>query len=205
MREERQALAGLSARARPASRARARISCLVRRAAAKRRDGVVQCGGFLAGAEFDAVVEVHAVGEMGEAEFEAGWLHLGEELVLAVEAAVAVVAGVVGVVQFAGLQDAGGNAVLGGEVERGGQLAAGQRGGVGDDREHAVTECAMGLPGEIGGIGSAGVCDQQRVERTEDLAEHVVSFGQLHMQTHCKGLGRATAICGSCRMKCAGR
>ena len=44
-------------------------------------------GGLLAGAELASVVKVHAVGEVGEAEFNARGFHLGEELIFAVEAA----------------------------------------------------------------------------------------------------------------------
>ena len=104
------------------------------------RERVVHRGGFLAGTEVAAVVEVHAIGEVGEAELEARGFHLGEELVLAMEAAVAVVANVVWVVEFAGLQDVSRDAVFGGEVERRGQFPAGQGGRVGDDGEHAVAE-----------------------------------------------------------------
>ncbi len=60
-------------------------------------------GGLLAGTEFAAVVEVHAVGDVGEASRCSLGFHLGEELVFAVEAAVGVVALVVGAFEFVGL------------------------------------------------------------------------------------------------------
>ena len=75
----------------------------------ERGDGVVLGGGLLAGAEVSAVVEVHAVGDVGEAVLGAELLHLGEELVFAVEAALGVVALVVGVFELGGLQDVGGD------------------------------------------------------------------------------------------------
>ena len=66
-------------------------------------------GGLLAGAEVAAVVEVHAVGDVREALRRHGRLHLGEELVFAVEASLGVVALVVGVFEFVGLEDLGGD------------------------------------------------------------------------------------------------
>ena len=87
-------------------------------------DGVVQGCGLLAGPEGcyrrRAIVEVHAVGEMTEASFCAGFFHLGEELVFAVEAAAGVVALVVGIVELGGVEDVGGDVVVGGEGEGGG-------------------------------------------------------------------------------------
>ena len=76
---------------------------------------MVLSGGLLAGAEFAAVVEVHAVGDVCEAGCRAGLFHLGEELVFAVEAAVGVVALVVGAFEFVGLEDLRGDVVLGSE------------------------------------------------------------------------------------------
>ncbi len=72
MREERQALAGLSARARPALRARERISALESWAVTRGARAPCCCGGLLAGAEGGdvrgLVVEVHAEGDVLEAE-----------------------------------------------------------------------------------------------------------------------------------------
>ena len=89
-------------------------------------EGVVHRSGLLAGAELAAVVEVHAVGNVGETGLLAAGFHAGEELVLAVETALGVVALVVGVVEFGGEEGFGGNVVLGGEGEGGGQLGAGE-------------------------------------------------------------------------------
>lgn len=89
-------------------------------------EGVVHRSGLLAGAELAAVVEVHAVGNVGETGLLAAGFHAGEELVFAVETALGVVALVVGVVEFGGEESFGGDAVLGGEGEGGGQLGAGE-------------------------------------------------------------------------------
>ncbi len=90
----------------------------------ERGEGSVLSGGLLAGAEGGdvggAVVEVHAIGDVGEVPGAAKALHNREELVLAVEAAVGVVALVVGVGELFGLEDLGGNAVVGGEGQGGG-------------------------------------------------------------------------------------
>ncbi len=64
MREERQALAGLSASASPASRARVRISALVSWAVTRGARAPCCDGGLLAGAEVATVVEVHAIGDV---------------------------------------------------------------------------------------------------------------------------------------------
>ena len=104
MREERQAEAGLSARFEAGVAGECADLGFGEFGVDEGGEGSVEGGGALAGAELGyaggAVVEVHAEGEVGEAEGEAGALHLGEELVLAVEAAVGVVADVVGVVEF---------------------------------------------------------------------------------------------------------
>src|ERR1700710_1420693 len=118
------------------------------------------CRGLLAGAEFAAVVEVHAVGYVGEAGCGAGLFHLGEELVFAVEAAVGVVALVVGAFELVGLEDLRGDVVLGGEGEGGGEFGAGEGGGVGDDGLHFFAEGLVRGVGEVGGVGAAGVGDQ---------------------------------------------
>ena len=57
---------------------------------------------------------------MGEGFLGAELLHLGEELVFAVEAALGVVALVVGVFELGGLEDVDGDGVFGGEGEGGG-------------------------------------------------------------------------------------
>ena len=56
----------------------------------------------------------------------AGSLHLGEELVFAVEAALGVVALVVGAFEFVGLEDLDGDVVVGGKGEGGGEFGAGE-------------------------------------------------------------------------------
>ena len=122
------------------------------------------CGGLLAGAEFAAVVEVHAVGDVREAARCADLLHLGEELVFAVKAAVCVVALVIGAFQFVGLEDLDGDAVFGGEGKGGGEFGAGKRGGVGDDGLHVFAEDLVGGVGEIGGVGAAGVGDEDAAQ-----------------------------------------
>ena len=110
---------------------------------------------MLAGTEVSTVVEVHAVGDVSEAALGAEVLHLGEELVFAVEAALGVVALVVGVFELGGLEDVGGDGVLGCEGEGGGEFGAGEGWGVGDDGEHFVAEGLVGGVSEVGGVGAA--------------------------------------------------
>ena len=160
MREERQALAGLSQMRRFACVREGADFRLGELRFDQRCDGVMLCCGLLAGAEFAAVVEVHPVGDVLEAAPGALGLHLGEELVFAVEAALAVVADVVGVVEFVRVENVGRDAVRGGEGEGGGEFGARQGGGVGDDGQHPVAEHLMRDPGEVGGVGAAGVGDQ---------------------------------------------
>ena len=83
-------------------------------------DSVVLGCGLLAGAKFAVVVEVSAIGEVGEASFCAGFFHLGEEFVFAVEAAAGVVALIVGVVELVGVEDLEWDVAFGGEGEGGG-------------------------------------------------------------------------------------
>ena len=118
-------------------------------------------GGALAGAVVAAVVEVHAVGEMREAEALARGFHLGEEFVLAVEAAVGVVAGVVGRFELAGVEDVCGDRVSDGKGKCFRKLFPRERGRVGDDGDHAVAEHFVRDIGEECGVGTAGVGDQQ--------------------------------------------
>jgi hypothetical protein len=87
--------------------------------------------------------------------------HLGEQLILAVEAAVVVVASVVWVFEFAGLENVDGNAVLRREGKGRGQFLAGQRGRVGNYGEHTSAQSAMDGVGKIGRVRTAGVGDQQ--------------------------------------------
>ena len=128
-----------------------------------------------------AVVEVHAVGYVLEATDDAGLLHLGEELVLAVEAAVAVVALIGGVFEFAGVEDVGGDVVLGGEGECGGEFGTGEGGGVGDDGEHIVAEGLIGGVGKVCGVGAAGVGDEDRSEVAKCGLEERGFGGQIHL------------------------
>ena len=150
-------------------------------------DGVVLGGCLLAGAEgcfrWGAVVEVHAEGNVAEVVVGAGVLHLGEELVLAVEAALAVVALVVGVFKLVGVEDVGGDVVLGGEGEGGGEFGAGKGGGVCDDGEHVVAESLMGDVGEVGGVGAAGVGDEDGAEVAEGVGEERGFGGERHAAT----------------------
>ena len=137
----------------------------------ERGDGVVLRGGLLAGAELGPVVEVHAVGDVGEVAGGPGLLHLLEELVFAVEAAMGVVALVVGIFKLVGAEDLDGDVVVGGEGEGGGEFGAGERGGVGDDGLHVFAESLMGGVGEIGGVCAAGVGDEDAAELLQGLVE----------------------------------
>ena len=141
-------------------------------------------GGLLSGAELGCagrlVVEVHPVGEVGEAEPQACRFHLGKQLVLAVEAALGVVADVIGLVELSGLQDVGGNAVLRGEGQSGGKFLARQRGGIGDDRQHTAAERLVRSIGKVRGIGAAGVGDKQRSKVSQRLIQKRGFFRKVH-------------------------
>ena len=154
----------------------------------QRCDGVVLGSSLLSRAEGSdsrgLVVEVHAVGEVGEVAGGAGLLHVGEELVLAVEAALAVVADVVGAVQLSGLEDLGGDVVLGGEGEGGGEFGSGQGGRVSDDGEHLIAEGLVGGIGEVGGVGAAGVGDEHGAEVAKGLVEQRAFFCQGHLKVN---------------------
>jgi len=132
---------------------------------------MVLCGGLLAGAELGAVVEVHAIGDVGEVAGGAEVLHLLEELVFAMEAALGVVALVVGVFELVGVEDLDWDVMVGGEGEGGGEFGAGERGGVGDDGLHVFAESLMGGVGEVGGVGAAGVGDEDAAELLQGLVE----------------------------------
>ncbi len=142
--------------------------------------GVVKRGGLLAGAELAAVVKVHAVGDVGEASGAPESLHLGEELVFAVEAASGIVAGVVGVRELVGLQDFERDVLLLGKGQGGGELFARQGGGIGDDGEHARAKRLVGGKGEKGGVCAARVGDQDRAEVEEGLMQQDGFLLEIH-------------------------
>jgi len=83
-------------------------------------------------------------------QFEPRGLHLGKELVFAMETALRVVANIFGLVELGRLQDARRDTMLRREVEGGGKLLSRQRRRVRDDCEHAVAKDAMRGVGEKG-------------------------------------------------------
>ncbi len=154
----------------------------------ERGESSVFGGGALPGAEGGdirgAVVEVHAEGKVGEVSGGAEALHDGEELVLAVEAALGVVALVVRVREFVSVEDFGRDVVIRGEPEGGDEFGAGERGGVGDDGEHARAERLVRGPGEIRGVGAAGVGDEDRAEVLERKVEKLAFGWEIHGSIH---------------------
>ncbi len=160
----------------------------------------MESGGLLAGAEFALVVEVHAVGDGGEAEGSAFGFHLGEEFVFAMEAALGVVAGVIRVGEFGGLEDLEGDVVLFGKGDRSGEFFAGEGGGVGDAGEHLGAEGLMGGVGEESGVGAAGVGDEDGAEVLEGLVEEGGFLVEVHGGdcSHCGvGCGLGGGVGGS--------
>jgi len=117
---------------------------------------------------------------MLEPELQPGGLHLCEELILAVEAALRIVANVVRLFELAGVQDVGGDCVLRCKRQRGGEFFAGQRSGIRDDGQHAVTQCLMRNIGQIGGVRSTRVSHQQRPQRAKRLLQQREFFFQFH-------------------------
>jgi hypothetical protein len=149
---------------------------------------------LLAGAELGAVVEVHAVGDVGEVTGDSGLLHLLEELVFAVEAAVGVVALVVGVFELVGAENLDGDVVIGDEGEGSGEFGAREGGGVGDDGLHVVAEGLVGGVGEVGGVGAAGVGDQDAAELLQSCVELRGFGGKVH-ELYCRA-GWTTLVFG---------
>lgn len=146
----------------------------------QRRARGVERGGLLAGTEVAAIIEVHAVGEVGVAELLAQRFHLREQLLLAVEAALGIVARVIGVAEFDCGEDANRDSVLVREVKRCGQFCARQRGGIRQNGEHAVTEDAVRSPGEESGIGATGVGDEQAVQ----TGKNAIQLGAFGVEFH---------------------
>ncbi len=107
--------------------------------------------------------------------------HLREELILAVEAAVGVVALVVGIAELVRMENLGWDAMPGGEGEGGGELGAGKRGRVGDDGEHVGAERLVSGVGEEGGVGTAGVGDEEAAEVCQGLVENGGFLGEVHL------------------------
>ncbi len=125
----------------------------------------------LARAELGAVVDVHAIGDMRETRLDPEFLHLGEQLVFAMETALRVIAQILRPGQLCGVQNVGWNAVLAGELQRGGKLLAGQRGGIRNDRQHPFAQRLVCRPGQKGRIRSAGIRHQQRTQGAQGLIE----------------------------------
>ncbi len=121
-------------------------------------------GGLLAGAEVALIILVHAVGDGVESAGGAEIFHDGEELVFAMEAALAVIAGIFGAVEFCGRDDFEGNPMFVGEGDGVGEMGAGQAGGVGDYCEHIGAEFAVRGPGEVSGVYSSGVGDEDATQ-----------------------------------------
>jgi len=137
----------------------------------QRGGDVVLTSSLLARTEVALVVEVHAVRDRIEAAGVAKGFHDGEEFVLAMEAARGVVAGVFGAIEFGGWDDFEGNVLLMGEGDRVGELSAREAGRVGDHGEHVRAERLMSGPGEVGGIDSAGIGDEEASEGAQALLE----------------------------------
>jgi hypothetical protein len=81
--------------------------------------------------------------------------------------------------------------VIGGEGEGGGEFGAGEGGGVGDDRLHVVAEGLVGGVGEEGGVGAAGVGDQDAAELLQGFVELRGFGGEVHW-IHCRSGGRVS-------------
>src|SRR5579864_7695917 len=100
------------------------------------------------------------------------------------EAARGVVAGVFGAIEFGGGNDFEGNVLLVSEGDRVGELGAREAGRVGDHGKHVRAERLMSGPGEVGGIDSAGVGDEQASEGAKALLEFGVPGCELGGDGH---------------------
>jgi len=89
------------------------------------------------------------------------------------EAASFVVALVVGIVELVGVEDLSGDVVVGCEGQSGDEFSAREGRGVGDDGLHVGADGEVRGVGEIGGVGSAGVRDQN----TAEVLQRGVEFG----------------------------
>ena len=72
-------------------------------------------------------------------------------------------------------------AVSAAKARGGGEFGAGEGGGVGDDGEHVFAEGLMGGVGEVGGVGAAGVGDEEGAEIFESGLEEGGFLGQIHL------------------------
>jgi hypothetical protein len=158
-----------------------------------REDGVFLCGA-LAGAEVAGVVGVHAVGDVCEAELRAESTHDVEELVFAMEAAVEVVAGILGAVELFGGDDVEGHAETVGEGAGCIEVAAGQRGRICDDGDHAGAEKTVRGGRQISRVDATGVGDHEAAQLNQTLLESL-EFGRRKI----RGIGRGRAAGKSCR------
>ena len=142
----------------------------------QRSQRVVHRGSALPGPQIAVVVQVPAVRNLREPQFHPRRLHLGEQLVLAVEAAVAIVARVLRVVQLARLQNVYRDPVLGGKVERRGKLSARQRWRIGNHRQHPLAQRAVRLISQKSRVRAAGVRHHQRIQRPQSPAQLIEFF-----------------------------
>ncbi len=149
----------------------------------ERREHGVLRGGLLAGAVVAGVVGVEAVDDVRDAAGGALALEDGEELVLAVEAAGGVVAGVVLAGELGGGDGDERNGLRGGEGYGLAEMAAGERGRVRDDGEHAAAEDGVSGMREIGGVDAAGVGDDDALEFLETAMERFAFRRQIRRET----------------------
>jgi hypothetical protein len=143
-------------------------------------DGMVLCCSLLTRTKLGAVVEVHAICNVSETARGALDFHLGEELVFAVEAALGVVALVVRAVKLVGVKDVDGDVAVGRKGEGSGKFGAREGRGVGNDGLHVVAESKVGGISEVGGVGAAGVRDQN----TAEVLQCGVEFGGFGCYIH---------------------
>jgi len=96
-----------------------------------------------------------------------------------VEAALSVVADVLRALHLCGRDDFERNSIFCCKRYRIVELNSGQAGGVGDYGKHLIFQFSVGGPGEIGGIDSAGVGDQESSEVAYFPEEGSLLFGEL--------------------------
>ena len=171
MRDERHAEAGLSQTCSPASRASARMSSFVSPASTSGARTAWSRAADLAGAKIPAIVEVHPVGEMTKAQPRARFLHLREQLVLAVKAALQVVLHVVRILHLGGRNDLQRKTVALGEGYGVRKMRTRKRGRIGQHRDHLQPRNLPCRPRQKSGVHPARIGDEDAPQFGQPLVK----------------------------------
>lgn len=124
----------------------------------------MQPGRLLPRPKISLIVKIHTIGDRFESSRRPHLFHDLKEFVFALKATLAIIANIIGAIEFRCLDDLNRKTLLFGESNRIHQLSASQARRIGDDRQHLVTEFAVGRPGKICRIHAAGISDQHSAQ-----------------------------------------